>query len=59
MGVQKAIDACKIHLQSLGEEDSDDDSDSNFFDTDLEIVEISNNYEREIDSIKEFYYVSV
>ena len=51
-GFQKAIEACKIHLQS--EEDSDDDSDSNFFGNNLEIVGTSNNYEREIENIKEF-----
>ena len=53
-GVKIAIDACKKDLQSLGGEDSDDDSDSDFFDTGLEIVEKSNNSEREIESIKEF-----
>ena len=51
-GVKKAIDACKKDLQSL--EDSDDDSDSDFFETQLASVEKSNNSEREIESIKEF-----
>ena len=50
-GVKKAIDACKKDLQSL--EDSDDDSDSDFFETQLE-SEKSNNSQREIKSIKDF-----
>ena len=50
-GVESAINACKIRLQS--EEDSDDDSDS-FLGNEYEIVGNSANYEREIKCIKEF-----
>ena len=53
-GVESAINACKIRLQS--EEDSDDDSDS-FLDNEYEIVGNSANYEREIKCIKEFLLV--
>ena len=53
-GVERAVKACKMRLQS--EEDSDDDSDS-FLDNEYEIVGNSANYEREIKCIKEFLLV--